>query len=491
MRYRTKSKAHIRSSSLALLLALTSVATSMVVVACGPEFTDCRSRRRCPVEETSGGMGGGGAGGAGESGSGGAVAEHAGAGGAPDPGAVGGEGGFGGVGEAGAGGAGMEPPGNEGGAGAAGAAGAAGGPGVDLCEPTAKATRLIAPLSTALVTSRRPTVEFELGDDCGPAILELCADRACSEVIASVSIESDALSARPESDLPPGVVFWRVRSGTRLSAVWQFTVGQGTPVDTWWGTIPDFNGDGKVDVAVGTTSGTVYVYYGSEDGLDAEAPTILEAPDAVGLMFGAGLASAGDVNGDGFADLVVGAPTEPEGGAGSKLYVFLGGEGGLSEQPFKILAFDNYFLLDELVPNPLTAAQSDIRGGADVNRDGYSDFIVTHSSGYSLFFGRPGDVLTAPGGGETRFALRRGRPLALCDFNGDRRTDLVLGGPRDADDLTIEQVFVLRGTGSGFQTQLGISTTFTLGHSVACADFTGDGYPDVIAGDPDNYARDS
>jgi hypothetical protein len=80
-------------------------------------------------------------------------------------------------------------------------------------------------------------------------------------------------------------------------------------------TAGDVNGDGYSDVIVGAPAynngpayeGRVFVYYGSSGGLSATARWMAEG-DQEGAAFGSSAAAAGDVNGDGFADVIVGAP---------------------------------------------------------------------------------------------------------------------------------------------------------------------------------------
>ncbi|MBP9826278.1 MAG: FG-GAP repeat protein [Thermoanaerobaculia bacterium] len=131
----------------------------------------------------------------------------------------------------------------------------------------------------------------------------------------------DAIGAntRPASDLPTGTVFWRAfgraggSAGTVASATWQFTVGaRSAPVDTSWGTTPDVNGDGYADVIVGAPNanggaGRMHVYLGGARPLTTVPAMSLDGR-ATGDAFGTSVASAGDINGDGYADVVVGAP---------------------------------------------------------------------------------------------------------------------------------------------------------------------------------------
>ncbi len=88
----------------------------------------------------------------------------------------------------------------------------------------------------------------------------------------------------------------------------------------------DINGDGFGDVVVGSGS-AVYVYFGAASG-SLTGPTIVTAPDASqDGGFGAQLASPGDLDADGFCDLVVSVPFFHDTG---RVYIFRGSASGLS-----------------------------------------------------------------------------------------------------------------------------------------------------------------
>jgi len=103
--------------------------------------------------------------------------------------------------------------------------------------------------------------------------------------------------------------------------------------------VGDINGDGYPDVAVGAQgalnfTGKVYLYLGNGLGIAATPNVSLTGPDAG--QFGFSLAGAGDVNGDGFCDLLVGA-SNVAGGAG-RAYVYTGSVTGLPSSPSAVLS---------------------------------------------------------------------------------------------------------------------------------------------------------
>ena len=96
----------------------------------------------------------------------------------------------------------------------------------------------------------------------------------------------------------------------------------------------DVNGDGFDDVIIGAPDfdnvGKVFVYFGSPTGL-AAAPGWTKLGDQVGAQFGYSVSGVGDMKGDGFADVAVGQPRWDESPAGSqrmdwgRIQVFHGG----------------------------------------------------------------------------------------------------------------------------------------------------------------------
>jgi hypothetical protein len=86
----------------------------------------------------------------------------------------------------------------------------------------------------------------------------------------------------------------------------------------------DLNSDGYDDIIVGApkfgeSQGRSYVYYGGEH-IDTIADLILTGGEEQNIYFGCSVSSAGDINGDGYDDVVVGAY------GNSSSYIFMGGK---------------------------------------------------------------------------------------------------------------------------------------------------------------------
>jgi hypothetical protein len=288
--------------------------------------------------------------------------------------------------------------------------------------------------------------------------------------------------------------------GLSGAPVW---TGQGDQTSAHYGwcvaAAGDVNGDGFSDVIVGardydagqSSEGRAYVYHGSAAGPMPSAGWTAE-PDVALSFFGQSVAPAGDVNGDGFGDVVVGAPNFAASFTGEgRAFVYLGSSGGLSTTPAWARNGGKQG----------ATFGSGAAGAGDVNGDGYDDVIVG-SRGYTasftgegraqLFLGGPGGLDTTAVwtvyGGQTDAAL--GWSVAGAgDVNADGFADLIAGAFFHDGGLTDEgRASVWLGGPDGPSTSPvwsaeGNQTGASFGWSVGPAgDVNGDGYADVIVG---------
>jgi hypothetical protein len=272
-------------------------------------------------------------------------------------------------------------------------------------------------------------------------------------------------------------------------------------------TAGDVNGDGYSDVIAGspffdngqTDEGRAYVFHGSATGLSTFANWISES-DTATSNFGWSVATAGDVNGDGYSDVIIGAPNFENGQNNEgKVYVFHGSASGLSLTP-------NWTIQKDQADAHLG---SSVSTAGDVNNDGYSDIIFsapdlddgeTDEGKVFLHYGSSSGLsISSDKNLQTNVASDNfGTSVSLAgDVNGDGFSDVIIGAMNSENGQTNEgRAFIYTGSAGGtnstsFWTGESNQSNANFGISVSTAgDVNGDGYSDVIVG-AHNYENDS
>jgi hypothetical protein len=275
----------------------------------------------------------------------------------------------------------------------------------------------------------------------------------------------------------------------------------------------DVNGDGYGDVIVGapkydrgqTEEGVVFLYTGGPDGLDI-SPAWIGEGDQEWAGFGHVVAAAGDVNGDGYGDVIVGAPRyDGEHLDDGKAFVYHGGPGGLAAHPAWVAPPDGQGIAIFGISARFGVA---VAAAGDVNGDGYGDVIVT-ANGYDAQETNEGAAFVYHGGptgldADPAWAVdpldqayaNFGRSASTAgDVNGDGYSDVIVGAPwydnpqSPADDEVYDgTAFVYHGSPTGLNpdpawTFADLFTNSEFGIAVSTAgDVNGDGYSDVIIG---------
>jgi hypothetical protein len=269
----------------------------------------------------------------------------------------------------------------------------------------------------------------------------------------------------------------------------------------------DVNGDGYADVIVGASGqdsgaadeGNVFVYYGSATGIPTSPSVTLDNPaNQASGMFGYSVASAGDVNGDGFVDVIIGAPFQDNGASDEgNAFIYHGSAAGLATSPARTL------------DNPANQAGGQlgvsVASAGDVNGDGFADVVVgaseqdngaSNEGNVFVYHGSSTGIGDSPSRTLDNPANQADGAFGVSvstagDVNGDGYSDIVVGASRQANGATSEgNVFIYHGSATGIPA----SPARTLdnpdnqaggmfGCSVAWAgDITGDGYADIIVG---------
>jgi hypothetical protein len=300
--------------------------------------------------------------------------------------------------------------------------------------------------------------------------------------------------------LPCGVNTWLDFSSHSISVRGVYADGSTTEpltISVKKGINSDYNGDGYCDVIVGASGyddhGAAFVYYGSAEG---QGSYWAEEGTQSSEYFGGSVSSAGDVNGDGYADALIGAPRYENGkNDESAAFVYYGSASGLGNIPD--------WSVESNQDSPGFAGC--VSSAGDVNGDGYSDIIIgasnynngTPSEGAVLgYYGSASglssshDWIVDSAGAYNVFGSRIS---SAGDVNGDGYSEVIVSEEWYSGDQNEEgAVYLYYGSSSGLcllpgWTAEGNQAYARLGYAIPSAgDVNGDGYSDVILGGSGN-----
>jgi Ca2+-binding RTX toxin-like protein len=308
----------------------------------------------------------------------------------------------------------------------------------------------------------------------------------------------------------------------------------------------DVNGDGIQDLIIGANranpngddSGQSYVIFGSRNSFAATvSPSSLNGTNgfkingiAVGDRSGTFVSEAGDFNGDGIDDLVIGARSaDPNGSDSGQSYVVFGKRGGNSDLELSTLNGSNGIIINGVAPGDNSGVS--VNRAGDVNGDGISDLIIGASranpngddsgQSYVLFGSRQrfsNVIELSTLNGSNGFTIdgisandRFGYAATSAgDINGDGIGDVIIGSyyadPNGVSNAG--QSYIIFGNSNGFSRKIdlnslngsngfkinGIASGDVSGSALSSiGDVNGDGIGDVLIGatyaSPDGRSR--
>ena len=299
----------------------------------------------------------------------------------------------------------------------------------------------------------------------------------------------------------------------------------------------DVNGDGFDDVVVGSATyqttlpgtqlavnGAAFVFHGGPNGIAATSPAQADASifaNQLGSALGEWVDAAGDVNGDGFGDILVSVPRQgtlfppavpinDRSGNYGMILVFHGGPNGITgtgitDADAVILPYED---TGEPLP-PVDAQVGEAAGAGDINGDGFDDIVVGGTE-VTVYLGGPNGIVAQDifdaddrifgvpplgvsqsiGGAGPGFVVN-----GAGDVNGDGFADVIASLPgRDLNpgDVPVGEgaAYIFLGGPTGLAvssvsqahtTFFGVNTGDTVGNTVGSAgDVDGDGFDDVL-----------
>ena len=277
-----------------------------------------------------------------------------------------------------------------------------------------------------VVTSKGPVgtsgaAYLFLGGPSGPSAAPAWSATGAAGSGFAASVVSGAFSNSGYRDLAVASVasgsvalYPGTAGGLSATAAWSNTAGANVVV----GGGQDNNHDGYDDLIVGAPSsgpnGQVWVFLGGPSGLPATPSWVLDgsAVGSLGSQFGSSVAGAGDVNGDGYADLLVGDQSS----AGT-VRLFLGGLGGPASTP----------AWTQSGPSAGAGFGVHLAGTGDLNADGYADVYIGANSGFAdVFTGGPGGLGSLPAWSASGPGAYGYVGAGAGDINGSGHSDLIV-----------------------------------------------------------------
>jgi hypothetical protein len=210
----------------------------------------------------------------------------------------------------------------------------------------------------------------------------------------------------------------------------------------------DFNGDGRLDLAVSDGNSNIGTFLGNGDGTFSQ-------PEPFGSVDGPNFLAAGDFNGDGKLDLYVGGEY-PGYNTPAQFEIYLGNG-------------DGTFQATQPVDAPGNGGSAGI---GDFNGDGFLDLALGNGAGsVNIFLGNGDGTFRPPVSYQAGYG---GVSVTAADMNGDGKLDLVT--------YSQNGVAILLGKGDGTFTLAGnveFAEYIQLYNDLKVGDFNGDGFPDV------------
>ncbi|PUE44389.1 hypothetical protein B9Z47_18210 [Limnohabitans sp. 2KL-1] len=318
-------------------------------------------------------------------------------------------------------------------------------------------------------------------------------------------------------------------SGT-IAASRGFKIAAGTAYGSLGNSVSgvgDVNGDGIGDFIMGVTGdntasggGAAYVVYGKTNAATLTFGTNGSIAAADGFKLtgkvneaaGSSVSGAGDINGDGLADVLVSASSSG-GGSGATYVIFGGATGGNMDT---LVAAGQGFKISGVSTGSANGLQigTSVKSAGDVNGDGYADLIVAtdsdqaYTAAYVVYGSAAPTSLTITNAalaasqgfrifsGATTGAVL-GEVSSAGDINGDGFADVIVGSNKgssyvvygSANGVDVDLTGATIAASKGFKLTYSTSNNALTAQDVSFAgDFNGDGLTDLVIADQSSAA---